>query len=330
VEQNDLIQRNRIGYTQRWKGGGAAAVADREPRVAVMVAPLTYEQLITQISSRHPTMSRRFQQVARYIVQNPNSVALDSVKAIAANAGVQPSTLVRFAQALDYGGFSEMQKVFQSRLLTSAPGFRERMEALRSEVGEGPDTTNLAFLRQLAVADMAGLQHLLDTIDEAQLEAAARRLAGAETIYVLGQLRAFPVVSYLAYALTHLRRHARLLDGAGGLAAEQAALMGPKDLLLAVSFRHYAREVVDIAEAARARGVPILAITDSQLSPLAKHADPWFEVPAGEFNFARSLAAPMCLAQALVVCMAHALAADGEASPEAAALASEVLAEVQR
>jgi DNA-binding MurR/RpiR family transcriptional regulator len=295
-----------------------------------MVAPLTYEQLITAISNRHATMSRRFQQVARYIVQNPNSVALDSVKAIAANAGVQPSTLVRFAQALDYGGFSEMQKVFQSRLLTSAPGFRERLEALRTEVGETPETANLAFLRQLAVADMAGLQHLLDTVEEAELEAAAKLMAGARTIYVLGQLRAFPVASYISYALTHLRRDSRLIDGAGGLAGEQAALMGPEDLLLAVSFRHYAREVVDIAEAAGSNDVPILAITDSQLSPLAKRATCWFEVPEGEFNFSRSLAAPMCLAQALIICMAHALTAEGDASPEAAALATEALAEVQR
>jgi len=295
-----------------------------------MVAPLTYEQLINAISDRHAGMSRRFQQVARYIVQNPNSVALDSVKAIARNAGVQPSTLVRFAQSLDYGGFSEMQKVFQSRLLTAAPGFRERLDALKTELGDTPDSAQLALLRQLVIADMAGLQHLLDTIDEAQLDQAARLMTRARRIFVIGQLRSFPVASYLGYVLTHLRCDVRLLDGAGGLAGEQAQLMEDGDLLMAISFRHYAREVIDIVETAESRRVPILAITDSQLSPLAKHADLYFEVPEGEYNFSRSLAAPMCLAQALVIAMAHTLDAAGEASPEAAAVVRRALAAAQR
>jgi DNA-binding MurR/RpiR family transcriptional regulator len=110
--------------------------------------------------------------------------------------------------------------------------------------------------------------------------------------------------------LIHLRRDVRLLDGAGGLATEQAQLMDDKSVLLAVSFRHYAREVVDIVEAAEARRVPILAITDSQLSPLAKRATVCMVVPDGEYNYARSLAEPICLAQALIICLAQRLDLD--------------------
>ena len=138
---------------------------------------------------------------------------------------------------------------------------------------------------------------------------------------VIGQLRAFPVANYFRYVLTHLRRDVRLLDGAGGLASEQALTIDGKSVLLAISFRHYAREVVDIVEASHDRGVPIVAITDSQLSPLAKHADVYFEVRDGEYNFARSLAAPMCLAQSIVIALAHALGSD---PTEVAPIVSEV------
>ena len=276
-----------------------------------MAALLTYEQLINEIAERHPGMSKRFQQIARFVVQNPNHVALESVKSVAGGAGVQPSSLVRFAQSFDYAGFSEMQRVFQARLLSAAPGFSERINALKAELGGGrANTTNLAFLRDLVIADIAALEHLLDSVDEAALQRAVQLLAGARTVNVIGHLRAFPVANYFRYVLTHLRRDVRLLDGAGGLAAEQAQLMDRDSVLVAVSFRHYAREVVDIVEAAHDRGVPVVAITDSQLSPLAKHADVAFLVSGGEFNFARSLAAPMCLAQALVIALAQALGAD--------------------
>ncbi|MFQ5971405.1 MAG: MurR/RpiR family transcriptional regulator [Alphaproteobacteria bacterium] len=280
-----------------------------------MPAPLTYEQLINAIADRHPAMSRRFQQIARFIVQNPNDVALESVKSIAGGAGVQPSSLVRFAQSFEYAGFSEMQRVFQARLLTAAPGFNERINALKAELGAKADSANLALLRDLVITDTAALQHLLDNIDEETLNAAVSLLTQARTIHVLGQLRSYPIASYFRYVLAHLRCDVRLLDGAGGLAAEEARMIEENGVLLAISFRHYAREVVDIVEATHERGVPIVAITDSQLSPLAKRADVYFEVPAGEYNFACSLAAPMCLAQALVIGMGHRLDGESKTAP---------------
>ena len=279
-----------------------------------MVAPLTYEALIGAVTSRHPSMSRRFQQIARHVVQNPNDVALGSVKSIATGAGVQPSSLVRFAQSFGYTGFAEMQRVFQARLVTAAPGIKERIHALKGELGHGSSTSGMATLRDLVIADIAGLEHLLDSLSEDTLTAAVDLLAKARTVYLLGQLRAYPVAVYLRYALIHLRRDVRLLDGAGGLATEQSQLMGAESVLLVISFRHYAREVVDIVEAAEARDVPIVAITDSQLSPLAKRASVCMVVPDGEYNYARSLAEPICLAQALIICLARRLDIDPESA----------------
>jgi DNA-binding MurR/RpiR family transcriptional regulator len=45
-------------------------------------------------------------------------------------------------------------------------------------------------------------------------------------------------------------------------------------------------------------------LTDSTLSPLAKNATVLFAVPEHHYTFSRSLAAPMCLAQALTVGLA--------------------------
>ena len=219
-----------------------------------MAAPLTHEALINQITDRHAKMSKRFQQIARHLVQNPNEVALESVKSIAANAGVQPSSLVRFAQSFGYEGFSDMQRVFQSRLLTAAPGFNERINALKAELGQHAESTNLAFLRDLVIRDIAALQDMLDTVREEDLDKAVGLLNRARQIYLLGQLRSYPVVNFLRYLLTMLRRDVMLLDSAGGLASEQAQIMTPDCVLFAVSFRHYAREVVDIVADAGRRG----------------------------------------------------------------------------
>ena len=71
-----------------------------------------------------------------------------------------------------------------------------------------------------------------------------------------------------------------------------------------MSFRHYAKEVIAIAEHAVAHKVPVIALTDSQLSPLAKGASVLFTVPEEEYTFSRSLAAPMSLVQTLATATA--------------------------
>jgi DNA-binding MurR/RpiR family transcriptional regulator len=103
-----------------------------------------------------------------------------------------------------------------------------------------------------------------------------------------------------------------LLDPGGGLATYMARTIRKTDVLLAVSFRFYANEVVSIVENATQQGVPIIAISDSTLSPLAKSATVLFAVPEHEYTFSRSLAAPMCLAQALTIVLANRLQPDNK------------------
>ena len=159
--------------------------------------------------------------------------------------------------------------------------------------------------------DIASLQGLMDTVSEEALDEAAKLLTGAGTVYIAGQLRSEPLAGLLRYLLTMLHRRVLLLDPAGGLAPEMAQTMGPKDVLVAIAFRHYAKEVVAIAETAEATATPLIAITDSPLSPLAKNARVLFTVPEDEYSFSRSLAAPMCLVQCLATAAASRLQPEG-------------------
>lgn len=274
--------------------------------------PESYEELITLIHDRYDDMSKSYQKIALYLTQNPNDVAVLSVNAIGAKCGIHASSFVRYAQSLGYKGFKELQAVFQRRLTTAAPGFDARVKALEVELG-GAREGELGFLADLVARDVASLQELLASIDQVHLARAAELLEGADTVYLIGQLRSAPVVELLRYVLTMLGKRTVLLDASGGLATHMAKVARPTDVLFVVSFRFYATEVVNVAEETAARGVPILAITDSTLSPYAKLAQVLFAVPEHEYTFSRSLAAPMCLAQALCVAVAARVQKDEKA-----------------
>jgi DNA-binding MurR/RpiR family transcriptional regulator len=281
--------------------------------------PADYEALKDAISREYPRLSKQLQAIARFALEQPNDLALNTVAAIAERVGVQPSSLIRFANALGFAGFSEMQRLFRSHLVarSGVSSYRERIARLRARGKEG-GTTPPEVLHGFVADSIHGLERLEEAIRAADLRAAVKLLAGAQTTHVIGLRRAFPVAAYLAYALGQLEVRTQLLDGAGGMNREFARMAGRRDLLIAVSFRNYTPETVDIAAECRSRGVPVISITDTPLSPLVRSATVAFELGDDSGRPFRSLVEPLCLAQSLVVSVGHYLAERNGAARRAA------------
>src|SRR5688572_17738189 len=160
----------------------------------------TFEELKGDLSRTYPGLSPQLQRIASYALEHPQHMALETVATLARSAEVQPSAMVRFAQALGYEGFSALQRVFRGRLVersNRSPGlhdYRERIAALRP-ARTGPS----GVLSQFVDDAMASLERLPELVAPADLAAAVRILAGARTVYTLGHRRSFTVAYYLAY-----------------------------------------------------------------------------------------------------------------------------------
>jgi DNA-binding MurR/RpiR family transcriptional regulator len=280
--------------------------------------PADYDALKEAISREYPRLSKQLQAIARFALERPHDLALSTVAAIAQTLGVQPSSLIRFANALGFAGFSEMQRLFRSHLVArSAPSYRERIASLRGR-GKGGGTSPPEVLHGFVADSIHGLERLEESVRPADLRTAVRLLAAAQITHVIGLRRSFPVAAYLAYALGRLELRTHLLDGAGGMNREFARMAGRRDLLVAVSFRSYTPETVEIADECRGRGVPVIAITDTPISPLARSASVAFELGDDSSRAFRSLVEPLCLAQSLVVSVGHYLAERNGAARKAA------------
>ena len=273
-------------------------------------APDNYDDVIRLIRFRFAAMSKSYQKVALYLTQYPNDAAVLPITAIAQKCDVHASGLVRFAQSLGYRGYKDLQFVFQRRIFKASPGFEARIKAIDIELGIQESNGDLSVLRDIVGYDIASLRGLLQEIDGRDFARSADMLVAAETIHLLGQLAASPVLELLRYIFAMLGKRVVLLDASGGLATQMAKLARPQDLLFAVSFGSGATEVVEIARETAARGVPIVAIVDSTLSPLARSASVLFAIPDFQQSFSRSLTAPMCLAQSLTMTLAAQLQID--------------------
>ncbi len=266
-------------------------------------APRDFANLKTRIMERAGELPRRLTQVASYAIEHPDEIAFGTVASIAQAANVQPSTLVRFAQSLGYQGFSDLQDVFRSRLRDRILNYDERLEHLRQhDLNATKATVIFGGFSEAAEKSLADLR---EKLDPAKLEEAVETLARAETIYLIGLRRSFPITTYMSYAFGKLGIRNHLVGAMGGLAQEDVSFAGKKDVVLAISFTPYASETISLTQAASAKQVPIIAITDSPFSPLAPLAKTWFEVTEANFEGFRSMAATLSLAMTLTVAVAE-------------------------
>jgi len=265
-------------------------------------APKDYESLRAAMSERYDTLSKRLRQIAKFAWDNPTIMAMETTSVIAERAGVQPSALIRFAKAFGYSGFSEMQRPFQAHVASRSASYKERFREVAGTDG-APDSP-MGLLREFSEANREALQHLQEETDSAELDRAVSLLRDAEFAYIMGQRRSFPVASYIYYNLNHLECRAQLLTGMGGMLMEHADSMGPRDVLIAISFSPYSEDTARVVAAARKKKVPVIVITDSSLNAIARQATVFFDVHDAEVFSFRSLSASMCLAQALTTALA--------------------------
>ena len=263
----------------------------------------SYDELARTITDTYPALPGRLQGIARYVLGHPDAMALSTVAEIAREAQVPPSAVIRFANALGYSGFTELQRVYRERLVARSATYRERIEELRRTGGDQGHV-----LPQLVDSSIHELERMREHLDPRRLRAAADLVLAADSVFLLAQRRAFAVAAYLAYGLAQLEFRAFLLDSVGGMLRQQVGMARRGSVLVAASFRSYTRDVVEAAELAHAQGAAVIAITDQAVSPLAKFARVTLLVgddPTVQF---RSLVAPLCAAQALVMALGYAIA----------------------
>ncbi|SAK63395.1 transcriptional regulatory protein [Caballeronia hypogeia] len=275
------------------------------------------DELMQRITDAYESLPRQLKSVATYIEQHRQSVMMDRTSDIASACGVHASAVVRFAQRFGFSGFSDLQAVFR-QAYTGAGGsqqtYQQRIRKLIDD--KAGEASGVSVAREFIAASRTGLDELEAGLDDEQFEAAVDMLSQAENIYVIGVRRSFAVASYIVYALQHTKKRVHLISGFGGMFREQVRSVKKGDVVVAISFAPYGKETQYCVRAAQHHGAKTLVITDSQLSPLARHAGASLFVKEGSAFAFRSLTSTICLCQALFIALAYRLELNVEESKE--------------
>lgn len=258
--------------------------------------PRVFSDLQLWLQDHYVSLPKKLQSVAVFVLNNPDVVAMNTIATISERANVTPSAMVRFAKSIGYQGFSDMQSVFQGSMRHVPQPYTQRISSL-----DDSRRTGQTELHRFGHAASVALDRMLQQIDETSLLKAGEQLAKARTIYIAGQGRAAPVTTYLYYTFVKMGIQAILVNGTEVEMVDRARLIRRDEAMVAVSFSPYTANTYELVDICLSQQVPVVALTDSTLSPIARSDDLHLVVLEEEVGGIRGLSATMCLALVLAV-----------------------------
>ena len=253
--------------------------------------------LISSLMQERESMSKSHKKIADFICNHYDKAAFMTAAKLGEEVGVSESTVVRFATELGYDGYPEFQhmlKEFIKNKLTAV----QRMEITSSKFAEKD------ILSTVLTSDIDKLRRTMETVSVADFTEAINTISSSERIYVLGARTCFSIANFLGFYLSLMSYDARLITtNSASETFEQIFDADSGDAIIAISYPRYSRRTLNAVKYAHDKGSKVIAITDSELSPIYPYADHKIIASSDMSNFADSLVAPLSIINAIIVAL---------------------------
>ena len=260
--------------------------------------------ILQRIKGRMSEFSKGQKLIARYILDNYDKAAFMTASRLGKTVHVSESTVVRFASELGYDGYPSMQKALQEMIRTKLTSI-QRIQAADNQFS-GQDLATAVMQ-----SDMEKLRLAIEEMDQANFDRVVDKLMNARHIYILGVRSSSFVAGYLHFYLHMLFENVTLVQSnAAGEIFEQLFRIGPGDVILAISFPRYSKVTVNTVQFAADRGCDVVAITDSEVSPLYQLASASLLARSEMISFVDSMVAPLSLINALLIAVGSRMRSD--------------------
>ena len=218
--------------------------------------------LLSQIQRSLEGLSPAERRVADHVLAHPRSALGDPIAEIARAAQVSQPTVIRFCRSLGCEGLSDFKLRLASGLSATVPLTHTQVTGQDSMLELGVKVLGNTASAILQVRDQLNRDALARAID---LLAAAERI----DFFAVGHYRVvaddaqFKFLRFGVPSASYTEPRLQVLA---------ANVLKPTDVVVIISSSGHIDDLLAVADAARARGAAIVAITASQ-SPLARKAD---------------------------------------------------------
>ncbi len=252
------------------------------------------QDLFSLLEEKRSDMSKGQKKIAEYIMSHYDKAAFMTAAKLGVNVGVSESTVVRFATELGFEGYPEMQRALKDSTNNRLTAI-QRMDVMNDHLS-GEDV-----LSRVLNFDMEQIRKTLEEIDRDEFYKTVDELAQAKSIYVIGARSAAVLTRFIVFYFNIMVDNCKIIHTTSTSEMfEQILNIGEGDIMIGVSFPRYSKQTVKALRYAHENGAKVIALTDSNTSPLAQFADHLLLAHSDMASFADSIVAPMSLINALI------------------------------
>lgn len=254
----------------------------------------TSKDLMRNIQTKFPRLSKGQKLIAEYILKHYDKAAFMTAAKLGTSVGVSESTVVRFANELGFSGYPKLQKALQELIknkLTTA----QRIELSNDFI------TEENALKGVLKADMENIRSTLEKINHKTFEDVVELIFKAKRIYIIGLRSSTALSDFLGFYLNVILDNVKVVNYGISDIFEQMFTVSEGDLVIGIGFPRYAKRTIEALTFAQSRNAKVVAITDSLLSPLAAQADYSLIAQSNMASFVDSLVAPLSVINALII-----------------------------
>lgn len=243
---------------------------EKHLRLIKSTLPQSQEAVVERLLAEFEDLPAQLQLAARYIIDYPHEVGIQSMRTLAVEADVHPNSFVRLARQLGFEGYDDMRERFRDFVRGGLGSSPDRVHWLQEMAKEGGSA---AVFGNMASACMENIEKMFEQQSVEDLEQAIDWMIGSKRVFVLGLGLAYP----LAYNFWYVARmgfdHFVLTPRHGSLPSDDLIRMTEDDCLLAMTFQPYRRDTLQAVKLARQAGAKVIGITDSNAATLCREAD---------------------------------------------------------
>ncbi len=251
--------------------------------------------LLVVLEQNYRHFSKGQKKIAAYITENYDKAAFMTAAALGRKVGVSESTVVRFATELGFKGYPQLQKELQQMIKSKLTAV-QRMEVSQALIGDSD------IIDSVLGGDIELIRSTAEQTSREAFSAAIAEINRARRIYILGVRSSAALASFLAFYFNLVFESVVLVDTSSASEMfEQMFRIGEEDVCIAISFPRYSKQTVNALRFIADRGAKIIALTDTEKSPIASFATHLLVARSDMASVVDSLTAPLSLINALIV-----------------------------
>ena len=221
-----------------------------------------------QVETGLGELSKKQRVVGEFLLAHPTAMLFATATHVAEQAGVDPATVVRFAQSLGFAGYTD----FQDALRAESPVLRSALDRLNASAPEEHQREVGGIVAQVQAQTLANVTTTFDRLDEGAIASAIDHLLAAERVVVVGAGQSHSLAVHLHRTLQIAQIKSLLMADWYDLLFD-AANFSATDALVAVTVWKYSRVTVEALRAAKDVGAKGILLTDAPFAPGADVAD---------------------------------------------------------